>query len=43
MEQKDMVHITAVTQVRPDGEKCTQAVIDYKEKIEPSMLGMDTF
>lgn len=43
MEQKDMVHITAVTQVRPDGEKCTQAVIEYKEKIEPSMLGMDTF
>ena len=43
MDQKDIVHITAVTQVRPDGEKCTQAVIEYKEKIEPSMLEPDSF
>lgn len=43
MDQKDIVHITAVTQVRPDGEKCTQAVIEYKEKIEPSMLETDSF
>ncbi len=43
MDQKDIVHITAVTQVRSDGEKCTQAVIEYKEKIEPSMLEPDSF
>ena len=43
MDQKDIVHITAVTQVRPDGDKCTQAVIEYKEKIEPSMLEPDSF
>lgn len=43
MDQKDMVHITAVTEVRPDGEKCTQAVIEYQENIEPSTLELDTY
>lgn len=43
MNQKDMVHITAVTQVEPEGEKCMQAVVEYKENIKPSTLGLDTY
>ena len=40
---KDIVHITAVTNVKPDGEKCTEAVIEYKENIENSILELDTY
>ncbi len=41
--EKDIVHITAVTNVKPDGEKCTEAVIEYKENIDDSMLELDTY
>ncbi len=40
---KDVVHITAVTNVKPDGEKCTEAVIEYKENIDNSILELDTY
>lgn len=43
MDQKDMVHITAVTQVRPDGEKCTQAVIEYKENMDSLTSELDAY
>lgn len=43
MKNKHFVHITAVTQVCPDGQKCIRAVIEMDCEIEPSSVSKDTF
>lgn len=43
MNHKDIVHITAVTEVKNDGQKCIAAVIEYKKNIDCKSLGSETY
>lgn len=43
MNHRDIIHITAVTEVKSDGQKCTAAVIEYKAPIDGRSLGSDTY
>lgn len=43
MNHKDIVHMTAVTEVKGDGQKCTEAVIEYRNNIDPDSLDLDTY
>lgn len=43
MEQKQLRHITAVTEVMPSGQKCTKAILQYDRPISPGQGLMDSF
>lgn len=40
---KDINHITAVTEVQADGQRCVAAVITYDKEIDGSSVGPDTY
>lgn len=43
MKHKDIVHITAVTEVKSDGQKCTEAIIEYRSNIDETSLDQETY
>ena len=43
MEHKDIEHITAVTEVKTDGQKCVAAVITYRKEIDGKTLDTDVY
>lgn len=43
MEQKQLYHITAVTEVMPSGQKCTKAILQYDRPISPCVGLKESF
>ena len=43
MKNKNIMHITAVTEVTPVGQKCLEVVVEYKEAIDENSLDCETY
>lgn len=43
MNHENILHITAITEVTEYGQKCTGAVIEYRQEINPVSLHLDTY
>lgn len=43
MNQKDITHITAVTEVKGDGQKCTEIIIEYRKEMDSSSIDPGTY